>query len=63
MRGRTKLAAAAVGVVAAAGAATGVVAATGNGSGDRAADLAAAINKRAGTSITAATSPGPTRTC
>jgi hypothetical protein len=54
MRGRTKLAAAAVGVVAAAGTATGVVAATGSGSGDRAADLAAAINKRAGTSITAA---------
>jgi len=53
MRGRTKLAAAAVGVVAAAGAATGVVAAAGNSSGDRAADLAAAINKRAGTSITA----------
>jgi hypothetical protein len=53
MRGRTKLAAAAAGVVAAAGAATGVVAAAGNGSGDRAADLAAAINKRAGTSITA----------
>jgi hypothetical protein len=54
MRGRTKLAAATVGVIAAAGAATGVVAAAGNGSGDPAADLAAAINKRAGTSITAA---------
>ena len=54
MRGRTKLAAATVGVIAAAGAATGVVAASGNGSGDPAADLAAAINKRAGTSITAA---------
>ena len=54
MRGRTKLAAATVGVIAAAGAATGVVAATGNGSGDPAAELAAAINKRAGTSITAA---------
>lgn len=54
MRGRTKLAAATVGVMAAAGAATGVVAAAGNGSGDPAADLAAAINKRAGTSITAA---------
>jgi hypothetical protein len=53
MRRRTKLAAAAVGVMAAAGAATGVVAAAGNGSGDRAADLAAAINERAGTSITA----------
>ncbi|MEP6698516.1 MAG: hypothetical protein ABJB09_02195, partial [Verrucomicrobiota bacterium] len=54
MRGRTKLAAATVGVIAAAGAATGVVAAAGNGSGDPAGDLAAAINKRAGTSITAA---------
>jgi hypothetical protein len=54
MRGRTKLAAATVGVIAAAGAATGVVAASGNGSGDPAADLAAAVNKRAGTSITAA---------
>jgi hypothetical protein len=53
MRGRTKLAAAAVGAVAVAGAATGVVAAAGGGSGDRAADLAAAINERAGTSITA----------
>ena len=52
MRGRTKLAAATVGVIAAAGAATGVVAAAGNGSGDPAADLASAINKRAGTSIT-----------
>jgi hypothetical protein len=54
MRGRTKLAAATAGVIAAAGAATGMVAAAGNGSGDPAADLAAAINKRAGTSITAA---------
>ena len=54
MRGRTKLAAATVGVIAVAGTATGVVAATGNGSGDPAGDLAAAINKRAGTSITAA---------
>lgn len=52
MRGRTKLVAA-VGAVAAAGAAAGGVMAAGSGSGDRAADLAAAINKRAGTSITA----------
>jgi hypothetical protein len=52
MRRRTKLAAA-VGAVAAAGAAAGGVMAAGSGSGDRAADLAAAINKRAGTSITA----------
>ena len=62
MRGRTKLAAATVGVIAAAGAATGVVAAAGNGSGDPAADLASAINKRAGTSITPGDVTGAYRT-
>jgi hypothetical protein len=51
--GRRKVAALAAGAVAAAGITAGAVAATTNGSGQEAADLAAAINKRAGTSITA----------
>jgi hypothetical protein len=50
--GRRKIAALAAGAVAAAGIAGGAVAAT-SGSTDQAGDLAAAINKRAGTSITA----------
>ena len=50
--GRRKIAAIAAGAVAVAGISAGAVAATG-GSGDEASDLAAAINKRAGTSITA----------
>jgi len=50
--GRRKIAALAAGAVAAAGIAGGAVAAT-SGSADQAGDLAAAINKRAGTSITA----------
>ena len=50
--GRRKIAALAAGAVAAAGIAGGAVAAT-SGSNDQAGDLAAAINKRAGTSITA----------
>lgn len=50
--GRRKIAALAAGAVAAAGIAGGAVAAT-NGSADQAGDLAAAINKQAGTSITA----------
>jgi hypothetical protein len=52
MRGRTKLAVLAATAVAGAGIAAGAVAAT-SGSDDQAADLASAINKRAGTSITA----------
>lgn len=54
MRGRGKLAIAAVGAVAAVGGATGAVFAAGGGQSDQAADLAAAINERAGTSITGA---------
>lgn len=50
--GRRKIAALAAGAVAAAGIAGGAVAAT-SGSTDQAGDLAAAINERAGTSITA----------
>ena len=50
--GRRKIAALAAGAVAVAGISAGAVAATG-GSGDEASDLAAAINERAGTSITA----------
>jgi hypothetical protein len=50
--GRRKIAALAAGAVAVAGISAGAVAATG-GSGDEASDLAAAINNRAGTSITA----------
>lgn len=50
--GRRKIAALAAGAVAVAGISAGAVAATG-GSSDEASDLAAAINKRAGTSITA----------
>ena len=54
MRGRTKLVALTASAVGVAGLATGAIAATGGGPGDPAADLAAAINKRAGTSISAA---------
>lgn len=50
--GRRKIAALAAGAIAVAGISAGAVAAT-NGSADQASDLAAAINKRAGTSITA----------
>jgi hypothetical protein len=50
--GRRKIAALAVGALAVAGLGAGAVAATGGG-GDEASDLAAAINERAGTSITA----------
>ena len=50
--GRRKVAALAASAVAVAGISAGAVAAT-NGSADEASDLAAAINKRAGTSITA----------
>lgn len=50
--GRRKIVAIAVGAIGAAGLAAGAVAAT-SGSSDDAGDLAAAINKRAGTSITA----------
>ena len=49
--GRRKVAAIAAGAIAAAGITAGAVAATG-GSGEEASDLAAAINQRAGTSIT-----------
>lgn len=51
--GRKKMAAAAAGLVAAAGISAGAIAATG-GSNNEASDLATAINKRAGTNITAA---------
>ncbi len=51
--GRRKIVAVAIGAVGAAGLAAGAVAAT-SGSSDDAGDLAAAINKRAGTSISAA---------
>lgn len=50
--GRRKIVAVAIGAVGAAGLAAGAVAAT-SGSSDDAGDLAAAINKRAGTAITA----------
>ena len=50
--GRRKIAALAAGAIAVAGISAGAVAAT-TGSADQASDLAAAINKRAGTSITA----------
>ena len=50
--GRRKVAAIAAGAIAAVGITAGAVAATG-GSGEEASDLAAAINQRAGTSITA----------
>ena len=50
--GRRKIVAVAIGVIGAAGLATGAVAAT-SGSSDDAGDLASAINKRAGTAITA----------
>ncbi|MGE0025954.1 MAG: hypothetical protein AB7O78_08505 [Thermoleophilia bacterium] len=50
--GRRRIAALAAGAVAVAGISAGAVAAT-NGSSDEASDLAAAINNRAGTSITA----------
>ena len=50
--GRRKIAVGAAGALGAAGLATGAIAAT-SGSSDDAGDLAAAINKRAGTSITA----------
>jgi hypothetical protein len=52
MTGRRKVAALAAGAVAVAGISAGAVAAT-SGSPDGASDLAAAINERAGTSITA----------
>ena len=52
MRGRLKLVALTAGAIAAAGVGAGAIAATTGRSGDPAADLAAAINKRAGTSIT-----------
>lgn len=50
--GRRKIVAVAIGAIGAAGLAAGAVAAT-SGSSDDAGDLAAAINKRAGTTITA----------
>ena len=50
--GRRRIAIVAAGAIGAAGLATGAIAAT-SGSSDDAGDLAAAINKRAGTSITA----------
>ncbi len=53
MVGRRKIALVAAGAIATAGIAGGAVAAT-NGGGDEADDLAAAINARAGTQITAA---------
>jgi hypothetical protein len=53
MRGRLKILGLVAGAIAAAGVGAGAVAAT-QGGGDPAADLASAINKRAGTNITSA---------
>ncbi|MGD9573547.1 MAG: hypothetical protein AB7V62_16840 [Thermoleophilia bacterium] len=53
IRGRRGIAALAAGAVATAGLAAGAYAATSGGGGDTAEDLAAAINERAGTQITA----------
>ncbi len=53
IRGRRGIAALAAGAVATAGLAAGAYAATSGGGGDTAGDLAAAINERAGTQITA----------